>query len=198
MSYVARRKLNFQQLENAMGTPLPAVINGYAKLGDAKLAESSYDKVVMWTGGSDDYDDIMRALVRLDRPDMRPGTSGQNGKTVPIYFTDPEADAPTPAPGSEAWIQPSIDRPHWNEVLDALRRRSHATERSPFLLFSTSPTMVKRQLKRTRYRRYYCRLDQLSDIVNTGPPERSSALHRRFGVSSVPDVVQAAESRDRV
>ena len=121
MSYVARMKLNFQQLENAMGTPLPAVINGYAKLGDAKLAESSYDKVVMWTGGSYDYDDVMRALVRLDRPEMRPGTSGQSGKTVPTYFTDPEVDAPTIVPGSEIWTQPSMDRPHWNDILDALQ-----------------------------------------------------------------------------
>ena len=95
MSYVARRKLNFQQLENALVTPLPAEIKGYATLRDAKLAESSYDKVVMWTGGSYDYDDVVRALVRLDRPEMRPGTSGQSGKTVPTYFTDPEVDAPT-------------------------------------------------------------------------------------------------------
>ena len=57
MSYVARRKLNCQQLENVLGTPLPAVIKGYATLRDAKLAENSYDKVVMWTGGSYDYDD---------------------------------------------------------------------------------------------------------------------------------------------
>ena len=63
MSYVARRELNFQQLENALGTPLR----------DAKLAESSNDKVVMWTGGSYD-DDVVRALVRLDRPEMRPAT----------------------------------------------------------------------------------------------------------------------------
>ena len=68
MSYVARRKLNFQQLESALGTPLPAVIKGYATLRDAKLAESGYDEVVMWTGGSYDY--VARALVRLDRPGM--------------------------------------------------------------------------------------------------------------------------------
>ena len=54
---------------------------------------NSYDKVVMWTGGSYDYDDVMRALVRLDRPEMRPGTSGQSGKTVPTYVVDPELDA---------------------------------------------------------------------------------------------------------
>ena len=54
MSYVARRKLDFQQLENALGTSIPVVIKGYATLRDAKLAESSYDKVVMWTSGSYD------------------------------------------------------------------------------------------------------------------------------------------------
>ena len=121
MSYVARRKLNFQQLENALGTPLRAVIKGYATLRDAKLAESSYDKVVMCTRGSYDHDDVVRALVRLDRAERRPGTSGQSGKTVPTYFTDPEVDAPTIVPGSEIWTQPSTDRPHWNEVLDALQ-----------------------------------------------------------------------------
>ena len=76
MSYVARSKLNFQQLESALGTLLPAVVTGHATPRDAKRAESSYDKVVMWTGGSHDYDGLMRALVRLDRPEMRPGTSG--------------------------------------------------------------------------------------------------------------------------
>ena len=49
-SYVARRKLNFQQLENALVTPLPTVIKGYATPGDVKLTESSNDKVVMWIG----------------------------------------------------------------------------------------------------------------------------------------------------
>ena len=37
MSYVARRKLNFQQLENALGTHLPTLIMFYATLRDAKL-----------------------------------------------------------------------------------------------------------------------------------------------------------------
>ena len=82
-----------------MGMALPSVINGYATLRDAKLAESSNDKVL--TAGSYDYDDVMRALVRLDRPEMRPGTNGQNGKTVPTCFTEPET--PTNAPGSEIW-----------------------------------------------------------------------------------------------
>ena len=103
MSYVTRRKLNFQQLDNVLGTPLPAVIKGYATLRDAKLTECSYDKVVMWTSGSYDYDDVVRALVRLDRPEMRPGKSGHNGKSVLTYFTDPEVDAPTIVPGSELW-----------------------------------------------------------------------------------------------
>ena len=97
------------------------MIKGYATLRDAKLAESSYDKVVMCTGGSYDYDDVVRALVRLDRPEMRTGTSGQSGKTVQTCFTDPEVDAPTIVPGSEIWTQPSMDRPHWNEVFDTLQ-----------------------------------------------------------------------------
>ena len=54
MSYVARRKLNFQQLESALGTLLPAVVTGHATLRGAKRAGSSYDKVVMCTGGSFD------------------------------------------------------------------------------------------------------------------------------------------------
>ena len=37
-----------------------AVIKGYATLRDAELVESSYDKVVMWTSGSYDYDDVVR------------------------------------------------------------------------------------------------------------------------------------------
>ena len=117
MSYVARSQLNFQQLENALETPLPAVIKGYATLRDAKLPESSYDKVVMWTAGSYDYDDVVRALVRLDRP----GINGQSGKIVPTYSIDLEVDLPTIVPGSEIWTHASMDQPHWNEVLDALQ-----------------------------------------------------------------------------
>ena len=175
MYFVARRKLNFQQLENALGTPLPAVNKGYTTPRDAKLAESSYDKVVMWTGGSYDYDDVVRALVRLDRPEMRPGTSGQSGKTVPTYSTDPEVDAPTIVPGSELWTHSSMDRPQWNEILDGLQEDADFCEDGTTTIardgaiaiqgFSTSPTMDRRQLKKTRYRRYYYRLDQLSDTV---------------------------------
>ena len=121
MSHMAWRKLHFQPSANALRTPPPAVIKGHATLRDAKLAESSHDKVVMCIGGSYDYDDVMRALVRLDRPEMRPETSGQSGKTVPTYFTDPEVNATTIVPGSEIWSQPSMDQPHWNEVLEALQ-----------------------------------------------------------------------------
>ena len=63
-------------------------VKGYATLREAKLAESSNDKVVMWTGGSYDYEDVAPALVRLDRAEMRPGTSGQYCKTVPTHLTD--------------------------------------------------------------------------------------------------------------
>ena len=204
MSYVPRRKLNFQQLENALGTPLSAVIKGYATLRDAKLAENSFDKVVMWTGGS--YD-VMRALVRLDRPEMRPGTSGQSGKTVPTYFTDPEVDARLSFQvprfvHNQVWTDHTGTRfsTHCKRTSISARterRRSHAMERSPPRAVSTLSTMVRRQLKRMRYRRYYCRLDQLSDPLGTGPSERISMLRRSPEVSSAPDEVQVAQTKDR-
>ena len=166
-----------------MGTSLPAVIKGYATLRDAKLTESSWDKVVMWTGGSYDNDDVMRALVRLDRPEMRLGTRGQSGKTIPTYFTDPEVDAPRIVPVSAR----------------TERRRSPAMERSPSRAwFLHLPTIVRRKLKRMRYRRYHCRLDQLSDMLGTGLFERISILRRSPEVSLTPDGVQVAEIGDRM
>ena len=80
MSYVARRKLNCQQLENALGTPLPTVIMVYATLRDAKLA----------------------------------GAVGSPWDAT--------------APGPEFWTQSSSDRPHWNEVLDALQEHVNFCE----------------------------------------------------------------------
>ena len=57
--------------------------------------------------------------------------------------------------------------------------------------------MVRRQLKRMRNLRYYCRLDQLSDILGTGLSENISTLRRSLEVSSAPDEVQVARIRDR-
>ena len=206
MSFVARRTLNFQQLENALGTSLPAVIKLFATLRDAKLADSSYGKVVMWTGGSYDYDDVVRALVRLDRPEMRPGTSGQSGNNVPIYFTDPEVDAPTTVPGSEIWTQPSMDRPHWNEILDALQEDVDFCVDGETTIAHDGAIAIPRvfyitddgqeAIEEKRYRRYCCRLDQLSDTLGTVPSERISMLRRSPEVSSAPDEVQVAEIRD--
>ena len=168
-------------------------------LRDAKLAESSYDKVVMWTGGTYDYD-VMRALVRLDRPEMRLGTRGQSGKTVPTYFTEPEVDALTMVPGSESWTQPSMCRPHWNEILDALQEDVDFCEDGETTIArdgAIAMTMDRKQLKKTRYSRCYCHLDQLSDTLGTGRYERISMLRRGPEVSSAPDEVQMAELRDR-
>ena len=52
---------------------------------------------------------------------MRPGTTGQSVKTVSTNFREPEVDASTIVPGSEIWMQPSIEHLHWNQVLDALQ-----------------------------------------------------------------------------
>ena len=53
-------------------------------------------------------------------------------------------------------------------------------EQSPFWVFSTSPTMDMRQLKRMRYRRYCCRLDQLSDILGCPRGSQCCAEIPRF------------------
>ena len=100
-----------------------------------------------------------------------------------------------------------MDRPHWNEILDALQEDVDFCEDGettiardgaiPIPGVSISPTMVRRQLKKTRYHRYYCKLYQLSDTLGTGPSERISMLHRSPEVSSVPDEVQVSEIRDR-
>ena len=131
----------------------------------------------MWTGGSYDHDDVVRALVRLDRPEMRPGTSGQSGKTVTTYLIDLEVDTPTIVPGSDVWTQSSMDRPHWNEILDALQEDvdfcedvETTIERDgaitiPGFFFFTKPTMDRKQLKKTRYHRFYCKLDHLSNTL---------------------------------
>ena len=64
----------------------------------------------MLTGGRYDHDDVMRALERLDRPEIRPGTSGHNGKITPTYFTGPEVNALPIVPGPESCTSPSIKR----------------------------------------------------------------------------------------
>ena len=126
---------------------------------------------------------------------MRTGTSGQNGKTLSIYLTDPEADEPTTAPRSEVWIQPSIYRPHWIEYLDALQEDVDFCEDGETTIvrdgviailgvFITLSTMVREKLKRMKCHRYCCRLDQLSDILGTGLSERNSTQQRSPEVSS--------------
>ena len=70
----------------------------YATLRDAKLAESSYDKVVMWTGGSYECDDVVRALVRLDPPEYDLEQVDKTARPYRPILRDPEVDAPTSRP----------------------------------------------------------------------------------------------------
>ena len=185
MSYVARRKLNCQQLENALGTPLPTVIMVYAALRDAKLAENSNDKVVMWTGGSYEYDDAARALVRLDRPGMQP-------LQVPSFGHNQVA---TDRIGTRS----STHCKRTSTSARKEKRRSPAMERLPFRVSSTVPTMVRRRpWNRMQCHTYCCKLDQPFDILGTGLSDRNSTQHRSLEVSLAPDVVQVAENRDHV
>ena len=87
-----------------------------ATLREANLAESSHDKVVMWTGGSSDCEDVAPALVRLDRPEVR------SARRCRLYFVDPEADVSTNAPGPEDWTQPRDHQPGETRVRKRHRR----------------------------------------------------------------------------
>ena len=184
------------------------MIKGYATLRDAKLSESSYDKVVMRTGGSYDYDDVVRALVRLDRPEMRPGTSGpkRQDHTDVFFWTRNlihRQSSQVPRFGhNRVWTDHTGTRfsTHCKRTSTSARterRQAHVMERSPSREFSIIPTRAWGKLKRMRYRRYYCMLDQLSNILDTGPSERISMLRRNPEVSSAPEEVQVAELRDR-
>ena len=57
----------------------------------AKLIEVNSDKVVMWTGGSCECDDVIRAPLRLDRPEIQLDTTLH--KATPVYCTEPKAGA---------------------------------------------------------------------------------------------------------
>ena len=67
----------------------PTLSKRYAMTRDAKLSEGNSDKVVMWTGGSYEYDDGIRALLLLDRPEIQLGTTLH--KATPACDTRPNA-----------------------------------------------------------------------------------------------------------
>ena len=60
-------------------------------LRDAQLSEGSYDKERMWTGGSYENDDVARALLRLDLPEIQPGSTPH--KATPVYCTVPKSSS---------------------------------------------------------------------------------------------------------
>ena len=57
--------------------------------------------------------------------------------------------------------------------------------------------MVEEKLKGMRYRRCYCRLGQLFDILDTELFEMISMQRRNLEVSSAPDEVQVVEISGR-
>ena len=49
-----------------MGEALPSVTQGYVILRKAELNKDSHDKVVTWTDGSNERDNVIKAFLRLD------------------------------------------------------------------------------------------------------------------------------------
>ena len=149
-------------------------------------------------GGSYDHDDVVRALVRLDRPQMRPGTSGQSGKTVPTYFTDPEVDAPTIVPGSESCTPQSMDRPHWNDAVDATLEDADFYEDGETTIARDGAVAIQCAFHITDDSQEEIEEDEVPQIftLGTGLPEEVSILRRSPEVSLTPDEVQVTEIGD--
>ena len=103
--------------------------------------------------------------------------------------------------------QSSMDRPHWNEILDALQEDVDFCEDGettiardgaiaiPGVFYITDDS--QEAIEENEVPQISRKLDQLSDTLGTRPYERISMLHRSPEVSSVPDEVQVEEIRDR-
>ena len=98
-----------------------------------------------------------------------------------------------------------MDRPHWNEILDALREDVDFCEDGETTIARDGAIAIPGVFYITDDGQEaiegndvpHCRLDQLSDILGTGLSEKISMLRRSPEVSSAPDEVQVAEIRNR-
>ena len=91
LASVTARRLHVQQKDKILRSALTTSSKGYAMMRTANLREGNSNKVVMWTGGSYEYDDVIRALLRLDRPEIQPGTTPY--KATPVYYTEPKSSS---------------------------------------------------------------------------------------------------------
>ena len=96
-----------------------AINKGCVILRDAKLNECSHDKDAMSSGGSYKHDDVIKALLRLDRPETRPGTNLNTANLV--YFNDPESG--TDAKQNCSWHNPGEGPPKTEETPRATQIR---------------------------------------------------------------------------
>ena len=108
---------------------------------DAKLSEGNSDKVVMWTGGSYEYDDVIRALLLLDGPEIQLGTTFRTA--TPVYFSELRAGA---HPGANLSVSSTGEEPFQvEEAFWAIQEHecceegetTIARERSRYLVFSS-------------------------------------------------------------
>ena len=86
LSYTSCRQFLFRYLENS-GISLPNDAKGYLLLRDSKISAQAWDTVTTWTKNSYDYQTIIGALRRLERP-----IPGQGGHIVTNSGASIEAD----------------------------------------------------------------------------------------------------------
>ena len=67
VQYISRKKVLFNELEKAK-CPLPSNAKGYLLLRDAKISERAWDMIDTWTRGTYEFNDILEALRKLERP----------------------------------------------------------------------------------------------------------------------------------
>ena len=126
-----------------------------------------------------------------------------------MRWCDPEADALTTAPRSEVWVQPSVDRPHWDEVLNASQEdvdlcedgetktiaRDGATA-TPRVFYITDDGQETTVEENEVLRTLFAGSTSVSTSWTPYRSGRSSALHRRLVVTSAPDVVQVGREHE--
>ena len=140
LSYVNRGELHSQQLENAMGGVLPSVTQAYAILRNAKLHKGSRDKVVTWTDGTFEHEDVTEAILRLDHIEIQTGTNFN--KAIPVFY--------------------NVMNSSWHDARTWIPQMKETSDITPGVLY-TETEEVRDYLWKAMFSRSCCTFDKLID-----------------------------------
>lgn len=103
-TYLNRERLGWRVLERFNLTAL-ARVKGCTLRLFARMDDRSSDKLITWTGGSYDFETIMRAIVMLDRPDSRIVVQRPGGSQAVLVFLREDGDFDVTAPAPPIHLQ---------------------------------------------------------------------------------------------